>query len=59
MIDKVKNDIDSDSGMIRSQLRDVKQIVFGVTDSCNLKCKYCGYGEFYNDYDEKIHKTTS
>jgi len=32
------------------------KIVFEVTDDCNLKCKYCGYGEFYDDYDERKGK---
>lgn len=26
------------------------QVLFEVTEDCNLNCKYCGYGEFYNDY---------
>jgi predicted nucleic-acid-binding Zn-ribbon protein len=43
-------------------LANLSQLVFEVTDACNLKCKYCGYGEFYNDYDSRgnknfIHKT--
>lgn len=29
------------------------QILFEVTDKCNLKCKYCGYGELYNNYDKR------
>lgn len=29
-------------------LINLKQLVFEVTSSCNLKCKYCGYGELYN-----------
>ena len=24
-----------------------------VTDRCNLECKYCGYGEFYSNYDRR------
>jgi uncharacterized protein len=35
------------------QLANLKQITFEVTDVCNLKCTYCGYGEFYNDYDKR------
>lgn len=35
------------------QLVNLKQITFEITDACNLKCKYCGYGEFYNDYDKR------
>lgn len=34
-------------------LINLPQIVFEVTDSCNLKCKYCGYGEFYGDHDAR------
>jgi uncharacterized protein len=36
---------------------DIKQalsnLVFEVTDLCNLKCKYCGYGEFYENHDPR------
>jgi uncharacterized protein len=35
------------------QLANLKQLTFEVTDTCNLKCKYCAYGEFYNDYDKR------
>lgn len=38
---------------IRRQLLNLRHLVFEVTDNCNLKCKYCGYGEFYNSYDER------
>ena len=38
---------------IRHSLANLPILTFEVTDSCNLKCKYCGYGEFYNDYDER------
>jgi len=44
---------------IKTQLANLKQIVFEVTDSCNLKCKYCGYGEFYNNYDKRENKKLS
>jgi len=39
--------------MIERQLANMTQLVFEVTENCNLKCKYCGYGEFYGDYDER------
>ncbi|MDE6227723.1 MAG: radical SAM peptide maturase [Muribaculaceae bacterium] len=29
------------------------QIIFEVTDKCNLNCFYCGYGHFYNNYDRR------
>jgi len=35
------------------QLANLKQLTFEVTDACNLQCKYCGYGELYNDYDKR------
>lgn len=38
---------------IRYALANLPLLTFEVTDACNLKCKYCGYGEFYNDYDER------
>lgn len=38
---------------IRHALANLPLLTFEVTDACNLKCKYCGYGEFYNDYDER------
>lgn len=38
---------------IKYQLANLKQLVFEVTDDCNLQCKYCAYGELYNDYDDR------
>jgi uncharacterized protein len=38
---------------IKTSLSQLKLLTFEVTDACNLKCKYCGYGEFYEDYDER------
>jgi len=45
--------LDINPSMILDNIVNLNQIVFEVTDACNLKCKYCGYGEFYNDYDER------
>lgn len=36
---------------ILNNLANLPQLVFEVTDSCNLKCKYCAYGEFYGSSD--------
>lgn len=35
---------------------DTQQIIFEVTDSCNLNCKYCGYGDLYNNHDKRHTK---
>jgi uncharacterized protein len=44
---------------ISYQLSNLRQLTFEVTDACNLKCKYCGYGEFYADYDKRENKNLS
>lgn len=44
---------------IELALANIPQITFEVTDACNLKCKYCAYGEFYNDYDKRDNKKLS
>lgn len=41
------------SRMIEHNLSNLKQLVFEVTDACNLRCKYCGYGGFYEGYDQR------
>ena len=45
--------------VISYQLSNLHQITFEVTDACNLRCKYCGYGEFYEDYDKRENKQLS
>ena len=41
------------SDTVVQTLANVKQVVFEVTDACNLRCEYCGYGKYYCDYDER------
>lgn len=41
--------------MIKESIINTTQIVFEVTDSCNLNCTYCGYGEFYEVFDSRNH----
>lgn len=41
---------------VLTQLYNLKQLVFEVTDGCNLKCKYCGYGDLYTGYDARKDK---
>ena len=47
------------SDNVVSELANLPQLVFEVTDSCNLRCKYCAYGEFYEDYDNREEKMLS
>lgn len=41
---------------IEQSVVNTPQIIFEVTDMCNLKCRYCGYGNFYDNYDPRCHK---
>lgn len=41
------------SSLIEYNLIHLPQLVFEVTDACNLRCKYCGYSELYVGYDER------
>lgn len=41
---------------IAHALANLSQLVFEVTDACNLKCKYCAYGDLYEDYDTRHNK---
>lgn len=50
----MKNYLNSE--IIKDQLSNLNQIVFEVTDACNLKCKYCAYGELYEGYDNRENK---
>lgn len=42
--------------LIKYQLSNLRQLTFEITDACNLRCKYCSYGEFYEDYDKRENK---
>lgn len=44
---------------IRYELANLKQLSFEVTDACNLQCKYCAYGELYDNYDKRKNKKLS
>lgn len=45
-----------DADTVKRHLASTEQISFEVTDRCNLKCRYCGYGEFYYGYDQRSGK---
>lgn len=44
---------------INTQLINLRQLTFEVTDACNLRCKYCGLGELYDGYDVRENKYMS
>lgn len=45
-----------EESVVEENIIHVKQIVFEVTDSCNLKCTYCAFGELYDGFDERTKK---
>lgn len=45
--------------MIVHNLLHLPQLVFEVTDACNLNCKYCGYSDLYQGYDRREDKYLS
>ena len=38
---------------IKSNLANMRQLLIEVTDACNLKCKYCSYGDLYTNFDNR------
>lgn len=41
---------------IKANLANLNQLLIEVTDSCNLQCKYCGYGNLYENHDKRNSK---
>lgn len=44
---------------IRQQVINLNQLTLEVTEDCNLNCKYCGYGEYYCDYEKRERRYMS
>ncbi|EXY24730.1 radical SAM peptide maturase, partial [Bacteroides fragilis] len=38
---------------IQKELENLSVLTFEVTDRCNLRCRYCAYGDLYEGYDER------
>lgn len=38
---------------IKRSLANTPQVTFEITDACNMKCRYCAYGEMYDNYDKR------
>ena len=41
---------------IEYSLANTNQLTFEITDRCNLNCDYCGYGKYYEGYDQRTNK---
>lgn len=48
-----------DAEVIKSAMANTRQLIFEVTENCNLNCKYCAYGDLYNNYNKRINKKMS
>lgn len=44
---------------MKEAISNINNIVFEVTDACNLCCTYCAYGALYNDYDPRWQQKMS
>lgn len=57
------NDVDNyrftklkDQSLVINNFNTSQQVIFEVTDKCNLNCTYCSYGSLYKNYDERYKK---
>jgi uncharacterized protein len=55
----MNNMLHIDEKTIRNNLINLKQIVFEVTEKCNLKCKYCGLSDLYHSYHVRSNRDFS
>lgn len=46
----------TDTSFVRKNFDATQQIIFEVTDKCNLNCTYCSYGSLYTNYDARFKK---
>lgn len=44
------------SNDIEKSVQEVNQLTIEVTESCNLDCLYCGYGNYYDNYFKRSNK---
>jgi len=54
---RINNTLESD--IIYGCVANIKQIVFEVTEVCNLNCKYCTYNELFLEHDKRVNKFLS
>ena len=43
--------------IIERNLANTRQVVFEVTQECNLACRYCTFGENYDNHEMRNHKS--
>lgn len=55
----MENFLTVNSDNIKHNLVNLRQLVFEVTDRCNLKCKYCAFGDLYEGYDRRNNSNFS
>ncbi|MGL5545792.1 MAG: radical SAM protein, partial [Tannerellaceae bacterium] len=48
-----------EKGTVKDNVLNLPQLTLEVTNACNLKCKYCGYGELYCGYDSRNNEMLS
>ena len=53
MTQKIKFNPIVSQKVVEYNIKNLRHLIFEVTDACNLNCKYCGFSEFYNGYDER------
>lgn len=39
--------------MVRREVENLQVLTFEVTERCNLRCRYCAFGDLYYGYDER------
>ena len=39
--------------MVRREVENLTVLTFEVTERCNLRCRYCAFGDLYYGYDER------
>jgi len=42
-----------DESIVKESIIQTNQIIFEVTDFCNLSCTYCAYGELYKEFEAR------
>ena len=43
------------AAQIENNIKNLSQVTFEITESCNLSCKYCAYSKFYTIVKERTN----